>query len=144
MKIKTGLLALALVTLLTGCVGSGETAAEETLPVGTTDSQEVKVTRGIVSEGTLFVELDKQVVVHCQIDYEVLQEGVTEREAGLLVETFQMELQDQMDGLTTYAAWADTMEDEVAGMVEKIEADLNSDDFAVTAEILEIQRIVDP
>lgn len=144
MKIKTGLLALALVTLLTGCGGSGESTAAETLPVGTTGSQEVKVTRGIVSEGTLFVELDKQVVVHCQVDYEVLQEGVTEREASLLVDFFQMELQDQMDGLTTYAAWADTMEDEVAGMVEKIEADLNSDDFAVTAEILEIQRIEDP
>lgn len=147
MNIKKGLLMLALtgVMLLTGCGGTEEAEAPSSdVAVGTQGSQEITVTRGIVSGDMLFVSLDKQVNVRCDVHWEVLQEGVSDADVGLLIEMFRMRLQDEMDGLTTAAAWDDTMESFVEETVQSIAEELTDEDFSVTADILEIERVEDP
>lgn len=134
-------LALALALLLTGCAAE---APKEFLAPESQGTQDILVTRGIASEGTLFVRLDKQVNVRCTVGWEILGDDVAETEVALMLENFRMVLQDAMDGLTTDGAWADDMEDFVTETVQSTAESLSDGRISVRAAGLEIERVENP
>ena len=143
MLFQTGCFALALVLLLAGCAAEAPREKEFLAPESQ-GAQDILVTRGIASEGTLFVQLDKQVNVRCTVGWEILGDDVAGTEVVLMLENFRMVLQDAMDGLTTDGAWADDMEDFVTGTVESIAESLSDGRISVRVDKLEIERVEDP
>ncbi len=133
---------LPVLLLLVGC--SGPVGRQTLLEVGTQGTQVIMATRGIVSEGTLFVQLDRQVQVRCTVCWEVLGEDTVENDVALLLEGFRMALQDAMDSLSTEGAWAEDMDQFVAKAAQSIAEELSDTRISVAVEELLIERVEDP
>ncbi len=92
-----------LAVLLSGC-GGGTSPAQEFLTRGTSGTQEVSASRGIASGGTLFVSLEKELGMHCTVNWEVLGEEVTQAQVVMMLETFRMYTEAALAGLPTEEA----------------------------------------
>ncbi len=128
-----------LAVLLSGC-GGGASPAQEFLTRGTSGTQEVSASRGIASGGTLFVSLEKELGMHCTVNWEVLGEEVTQAQVVMMLETFRMYMEDALDGLTTEEAGEGNLDDFVAGTVQKAVEQLDSDQISVEAETAGYER----
>ena len=134
---------LALLLGLTGCTGQNP-REKNLIPPETQGTSDITVMRGIASEGTLFVTLDKQVSVCCTVGWKVSGGKVTETDVLMLLETFRMAMQDAMDGLSTEEAWAADMEAFVSETAENTASALSDTDISVTVESLNVERIENP
>ncbi len=108
--------------------------------MGTSGTQEVSASRGIASGGTLFVSLEKELGMHCTVNWEVLGEEVTQAQVVMMLETFRMYMEDALDGLTTEEAGEGNLDDFVAETVQKAVEQLDSDQISVEAETAGYER----
>lgn len=132
---RTVLCGLALLMLLCGCGSSGQR-----LRAGDHGTAPLRLLRGISAGEGLFVRLDKEITVDCEVEWEVLRDGVTVRQVELAVTGVQMSLQDDLDGLTGEQAWAETMEGFVYASAEEIGQKLTTEALSVTVNVVSIVR----